>query len=147
MLGALSIDQQRARMKAAWPKFAERGIDRNQQQVRWVGSCRPQFMPFTLELRYRVLAMPEVRVLKPALIRLPDNPEGALPHVYPPAGDPTLCLFDPLDNQWDPTMYLADTIVPWAFDWVACYELWLMTGRWTGGGRHGSAVPNLIARS
>ena len=145
MLGALNIDQQRAHMKAVWPKFTERGIDRKLQEVRWVGTYRPQFVPFTLELRYRLLAMPEVRVLNPMLTRLPNNPEGELPHVYPPADDPTLCLFDPRESQWEPTMYLADTIVPWAFDWVACYELWLMTGRWTGGGRHGSAVPSRIA--
>ncbi|WP_244438191.1 hypothetical protein [Afipia birgiae] len=33
-------------------------------------------------------------------------------------------------------MTIASTTVPWALDWLACYELWLMTGRWTGGGRH-----------
>lgn len=33
-------------------------------------------------------------------------------------------------------MHLSQTIVPWSADWLACYELWLMTGRWTGGGRH-----------
>ena len=33
-------------------------------------------------------------------------------------------------------MTLASTTVLWALDWLACYELWLMTGRWTGGGRH-----------
>ena len=39
-------------------------------------------------------------------------------------------------SEWTPAMTIASTTVPWALDWLACYELWLMTGRWTGGGRH-----------
>lgn len=141
MTGALSLDEQRARMKATWPKFTERGIDRQGQEIRWVGKCRPQFINYTLDICYKLWAWPKVRVLAPELIRLPENPEGAIPHVYPPADDPTLCLFDPAKREWDPTMYIAHTTVPWSFDWLACYELWLMTGRWTGGGRHGSMIP------
>jgi hypothetical protein len=65
-----------------------------------------------------------------------------LPHVYPPAENPTLCLFDPRAGEWDGAMPIAETILPWALDWIACYEMWLMTGRWTGGGRHvGDALP------
>lgn len=142
MAGALSLDEQRAVMKATWPKFSERGIDRQTQKIRWIGKCRPQFVTYTLEIRYQLWKCPKVRVLTPELVRMPDNPEGAIPHVYPPADDPTLCLFDPAQHQWDPTLYIANTTVPWSYDWLACYELWLMTGRWTGGGRHGSLVTN-----
>lgn len=138
-MGALSMKQQRARMKALWPGFAERRIDFEQKSVRWVGQCRPQFMPYTLDVRYQLGGFPAVRVLKPALVRLPGNAEGSLPHVYPPADDPTLCLFDPAENQWNSSMFIAETTLPWAYDWIVCYEMWLMTGRWTGGGRHGPA--------
>ena len=31
---------------------------------------------------------------------------------------------------------VARIIVPWTIDWLACYEGWLATGEWTGGGRH-----------
>ena len=141
MMGALTLDEQRARMKATWPKFVERGFDRAHEEIRWIGKCRPQFVTYTVEIRYRFLSFPKVRVLTPELVRLPENPEGQLPHVYPPANDPTLCLFDPAKHEWDYTMALANTTVPWSFDCLACYELWLMTGRWTGGGRHGSLVP------
>lgn len=142
MAGALSLDEQRAAMKATWPKFNERGIVRQTQEVRWIGECRPQFVTYTVEIRYQLWKYPQVRVLTPELVRMPDNSEGAIPHVYPPADDPTLCLFDPAQHQWDPTMYIANTTVPWSYDWLACYELWLMTGRWTGGGRHVSLVIN-----
>ena len=66
--------------------------------------------------------------------------EGQLPHVYPPLDDPTLCLFDPVAGEWDASMQISQTIVLWALDWIACYELWLMTGKWTGGGRHQRAI-------
>ena len=141
----LAIDEQRDRMKAAWSTFAVRALDRSTQSAHWIGEVRPQFARFTLEIRYRLGSFPDVRVLRPDLVRLPDNVEGRLPHVYPPADDPTLCLFDPALDQWSPSMALSETTVPWALDWIACYEMWLMTGRWTGGGRHGSAVPDLDA--
>lgn len=141
----LAIDEQRDRMKAAWPMFAVRALDRSTQSARWIGEVRPQFARFTLEIRYRLGSFPDVRVLRPSLVRLPNNIEGQLPHVYPPTDDPTLCLFDPALNQWNPTMALSDTTVPWSLDWIACYEMWLMTGRWTGGGRHGSTVSDLDA--
>lgn len=138
MTGAiLSIGEQVAAMKVAWPQFAARRINRRAQSGRWVGAVRPQFASFTLEIRYVVGSFPEVRVVSPALVRLPGNSEGQLPHVYPPAEDPTLCLFDPREMEWTAAMTIASTTVPWALDWLACYELWLMTGRWSGGGRHG----------
>jgi hypothetical protein len=31
-------------------------------------------------------------------------------------------------------MFLADTILPWAVEWLAYYEIWLATGVWYGGG-------------
>ncbi|RWI08802.1 MAG: hypothetical protein E5X83_29785 [Mesorhizobium sp.] len=132
----LSVGEQIAAMKATWPQFAARNIDRRAQSVRWVGDVRPQHSRYTLEIRYRIGTQPEVRIVAPVLVRLPGNEEGQLPHVYPPVDDPTLCLFDPENNEWDASMRISETTVPWALDWLACYELWLMTGRWTGGGRH-----------
>lgn len=139
----LPITAQRTRITMLWPNFRFGHQGKPGQGGRWVGEVRPQFTRFLIELKYTLFDMPEVRVLRPALVRLPDNDEGALPHVYPPADDPVLCLFDPNANEWDAGMYLAETTIPWSFDWLACYELWLMTGRWTGGGRHGSLIPSV----
>jgi len=132
----LSIAEQLASMKTTWPRLIGRNVDRRLQSARWVGPVKPQYATYALEIRYQVGSFPEVRVLAPALVRLPANEEGQLPHVYPPAEDPTLCLFDPQTDEWSPSMPIAQTIVPWALDWLVCYELWLMTGKWTGGGRH-----------
>lgn len=137
----LSIDEQVAAMKATWPHFVSRKIDRRLQSARWFGAVKPQYANYVLEIRYQLGSFPEVRVLSPALVRLPGNEEGQLPHVYPPADDPRLCLFDPRANEWDPSMAIAKTVAPWALDWLACYELWLMTHKWTGGGRHAGDPP------
>ena len=86
---------------------------------------------------------PVVRVLSPPLILQPGAiDEAPLPHVYFAADDLTLsplCLFDHEANEWSHDDLVADTTVPWAADWLACYECWLATGRWFGGGRHAPA--------
>lgn len=58
-----------------------------------------------------------------------------LPHVYDNVRQ-KLCLFFPDGSQWNSTMLLAKTIVPWIYDWLFHYELWLATGIWSGGGVH-----------
>jgi hypothetical protein len=140
----MSIADQIARMKARWPRFTLRNIDRREHAVHWIGIVQPQFSPYTLDVQYSLGSFPKVRVVSPSLTCLPDNPEGQLPHVYPPAEDPTLCLFDPELDQWNWSMPVADTAVPWACDWLACYELWVISGVWRGGGRHaGDPIPTL----
>jgi hypothetical protein len=77
----LSIEEQIAAMKTAWPQLAARRVDRRAQSARWVGPVRPQYSKYILEIRYQLGAFPEVRVISPALIRMPGNPERHLPHV------------------------------------------------------------------
>ncbi len=138
---ALIIGEQIASMKLIWPGLKLRG--RRTNAVRWIGNLRPQFQTYRVEIIHQIIDDPIVRVLSPELTRLPDNKEGQLPHVYPPASDPTLCLYDPRADEWDNSMLISQTIVPWTLDWLACYELWLMTGKWTGGGRHPELNSNL----
>ena len=33
-------------------------------------------------------------------------------------------------------MNIAETIIPWASEWLLHYEIWLATGEWQGGGIH-----------
>ena len=134
-------------MRARWPRFALHSLDRRGHSARWIGDVEPQFERYTLDIQYCLGELPKVRIVSPALIRLPGNTEGQLPHVYPPVDDPTLCLFDPEVGQWDWTMPIADTTVPWACDWIACYEFWLITGAWHGGGRHAGDPPKPIKDS
>lgn len=76
---------------------------------------------------------PHVHVVAPELV---PRPGERLPHVYP--GD-ELCLYQPKSREWDSSMVLAETIVPWAAEWLLHYEVWMATGEWTGGGEHPKA--------
>lgn len=140
------VDQVRA-MARRWPKFdlAEQTEDR----AIWFGPLAG------IERSYRVMVeyglpigtddelcrrFPVVRVMSPPLEpRFDAAEEAPLPHVYFDERDLTLsplCLFDPDQNEWTRNDLIAFTTVPWAADWLACYEGWLATGHWYGGGRH-----------
>jgi hypothetical protein len=80
-----------------------------------------------------------IQVLSPLLERHPSYEEGPIPHVYVNRADqslPYLCLFDPFNGEWTPSDLLAETTVPWAARYLYFYEGWLLTGKWSGGGRH-----------
>jgi hypothetical protein len=68
----------------------------------------------------RAPAAPRVWIARPLL-----HPQA--PHRYP---NGSLCLF--FEDEWTPDLSFARTIVPWTFEWIACYELWLETDRWLG---------------
>jgi hypothetical protein len=81
----------------------------------------------------RLIPSLAVRVLSPALARRAAAPDKCIPHLYR-EGD--LCLYDPgietEKGDWNRTMLIADTIVPWASEWLFFYELWHATGIWHG---------------
>ncbi|WP_418513171.1 hypothetical protein [Corallibacter sp.] len=58
-----------------------------------------------------------------------------LPHVYSTERQ-QLCLFSPSKKEWDSKMYISDTIIPWASEWLYYYELWIPKGKWYGGGHN-----------
>lgn len=135
-------------MAHVWPKF-EVALGPGQNSVVWFGPLKGLERPFTLSIEYglpvsglvqRHRLFPVVRVLRPSLVLNFDASEEApLPHVYFEGPDyrlSPLCLFDPMTNEWNQSMSIAKTTVPWAARWLACYELWEATGRWHGGGRH-----------
>lgn len=45
-----------------------------------------------------------------------------------------LCLYYP--GEWNATMNISDTIIPWTSEWLYYFELWCITGEWYGGGKH-----------
>lgn len=94
----------------------------------WAGVVQPTEETGRYELRIELSRghTPSVRVLAPAL--KPNN-DGLLPHVYDTG---QLCLSG--RGQWQPNMYLAETFLPWACEWLVFYELWLATGLWYGDG-------------
>lgn len=94
----------------------------------WVGSVQPGpgCSTYQLEIVHRPLRLPTTRVLSPTL---KSNGDGLLPHVY---NDGTLCLHD--EGEWCSNMLLAQTVLPWACEWLFYYELWLGSATWYGDG-------------
>jgi hypothetical protein len=139
-------------MQQHWPGFelAEPMLDK----AIWFGPLAGLERTYRIMIEYGLptrAAAPEmcrrfpvVRVLSPRLEpRFDAAEEAPLPHVYFSTPDPTLsplCLFDVEAGEWSHDDLIALTTIPWAADWLACYECWLATGRWYGGGRH-AATP------
>ncbi|KQT51188.1 hypothetical protein ASG43_21525 [Aureimonas sp. Leaf454] len=131
-------------MLGRWPSFDL--VRRSKDMAAWRGALKPIFVQYEIGIFYRVPGIleapshrhqPIVRVLSPRLKPRADDPEGNLPHVYPDGtASPPLCLFDLEAREWNAWKLLAETTVPWAIDWLACYEGWRATGTWAGGGRH-----------
>ncbi len=49
---------------------------------------------------------------------------------------PNLCLRLPYRFQWNSSILLLDSYIPWAAEWTEFYEIWELTGKWHGGGEH-----------
>jgi hypothetical protein len=122
---APSLAQQAFALRARFP-----GVHAalNARQLVWIGELQPTSLSrrYTVELTYARQRFPRVRVLDEVEVRAG---EKSLPHVY---SDGSLCLHK--DDEWSPQMFLADTILPWAAEWLAHYEIWFATGTWYGGG-------------
>lgn len=115
----------------------------------WEGTLTPIAQSYRIWIRY----FPElqwdevtlahryatVKVLDPLIAPDVRGTGELTPHVYryrqPPHG-PALCAWDPVDEPFNPTVYLADHVVPAVIRWLVFYEDWLDTGEWRGGGKH-----------
>ncbi len=144
----LSTWKQTELMQKEWPKF--KVLHRNRWLVHWEGLLRPLCQTYTVQVRLQrnpnrnktalPQTLPEVTVIAPLLHQQSENPDDPIPHHYPNPNYPELpilCLYDPATKEWHSDCSVAQTIIPWTIDWLACYEGWLATGKWTGGGRHG----------
>jgi hypothetical protein len=107
----------------------------------WRGRITPSPLSRTYLLRvdYKLNERPDVEVVEPAL----ESRDGTKPpHLFP--GD-KLCLC--LNGEWNGTMLLATTLLPWAAEWLLHYEIWLATGEWCGGGVHPDVSPQRKAEA
>jgi hypothetical protein len=80
-----------------------------------------------------------VEMLDPVIGLDPRGTGELPPHIYPDPGTAagwSLCLFDPRTGEWKPDRVIAETIIPWAAEWLFFYEGWLIDGKWAGGGDH-----------
>lgn len=122
----LNLAVQLGWLEKLWPGHGEiqKGL------LIWNEQLRPSYSSncYTIRLTYKISQRPKVIVVDPLL----ECPEGkSLPHVFP--GN-ELCLY--YEGDWDASIPIAKTIIPWASEWLLHYEIWLFTGVWTGGGIH-----------
>ena len=86
---------------------------------------------YKIRILYSISTSPEVYVVSPGLqCRANGRP---IPHMY---SKKNLCLYLPRSGEWEPDLFIADTIVPWTSLWLYHYEVWHATGSWLGGGQH-----------
>src|SRR5450759_4610748 len=115
----------------------------------WRGPLRPIAASYEIGIAYcpriwlggAIVSNPwvTVQVLKPTIGLDPRGTGEKPPHIFRrpdiEAGW-ALCLYDPRQDDWQPDRLLAETIIPWAAEWLFFYEGWLIDGRWAGGGEH-----------
>ncbi len=77
---------------------------------------------------------PRVFVKDPDIAALAGDRADDIPHVY--RNPLRLCLYLPGSGEWDGTMRLDRTFVPWASVWLYYFEDWLGSNEWKGGGIH-----------
>lgn len=118
-------------------------ITDNDKTVRWEGTLQPT--PFSREyqvvIKYTLSHPPVCIVKEPDLLALAGGRE--IPHIYQNQTGikgTQLCLYLPVVKQknkvseWQPTMFVANTILPWASMWLLYFEFWLSNDKWDGGG-------------
>ena len=117
---------QASKLKQVFPDSTF-SLERN-HGLKWIGKLHPTPLSatYTVSIKYRLDERPEVSILDPVLA---SRNGSRLPHVF--AGNHP-CLFRFKYREWNGTMAIADTIVPWVSTWLAHYEVWLVTGVWSG---------------
>jgi len=145
----ITVGDQIADMHAFFPTWSCE--QPNKRTAVWHGTLTPHKTAYRLRIEYTEPLLPEgrsniylqplVEVLGPPLTGRFGNAEGSLPHVYiahprTQRTGPFLCLFDDEANEWTPDDRISDTTIPWASNWLSCYESWLLTGKWFGTGKH-----------
>lgn len=141
----LTTMEQDRLVRRQWPSF--RTLKRSRSLVVWEGTLRPLCKTYRVQVALQRLD-PHVKncklgvmVVDPPLRRRPSAPEQPIPHTYlnpnPRCQEfPILCLYYPPKNEWHGGKAVGRTIIPWASEWLICYEGWLATGEWMGGGIH-----------
>jgi hypothetical protein len=122
-------------------EFSGSRVELRRGTLIWTGELQPTEISrrYVVRVTFGHDRLPLVRVVSPVL---EPRPGESLPHVYE---DGTLCLYS--RGEWDPSMFLAWTIIPWTSEWLINYEIWVATDEWYGGGEWppNRSVPEVMA--
>lgn len=129
----IPLVKQRVSLRSCY-KNSECEIENN--QLLWTGKVKPTALSkeYTLLILYTFKKSPKVWVIGDELEKIEDKD---FPHIYDKDVEKKMvqiCLY--MNSEFNSSKYLSSTIIPWAIEWLYYYELWLITGKWLGGGRH-----------
>lgn len=92
---------------------------------------------YSVRIEYRLGAAPKVYITSKDIFPSADI------HMY---REGSLCLFYPGDLKWGPTTSISEYTIPWIFEWIVFYEIYLLTGIWEAPSvAHGSVSPICIS--
>jgi len=132
----LSPARQAANLCIAWPSFKCRVSGTG---VRCEGMLQPTPISasYSIVVEFRRYRAPRAWVKTPILTV---RSEGeAIPHVDPDARVPggyRPCLGVPNSGEYTTNETAHCQLIPWLAEWLFHYEMWHMTGVWSGGGKH-----------
>lgn len=132
-----SPQSQIGRTAMRWPELVPQivGVD---NALAWIGPLRGFQMSYQVQVQWdwkKPRSLPYVFVLDPPLRARAGGRFVDIPHLIYDGNVPehsALCLFDPEKVEWNDTMWISDTTIPWASEWLHHYELWHVDGVWRG---------------
>ncbi len=104
----------------------------------WIQKVQPTPLSKTYDLTIKMKSsdrFPKVYLYNQKILQSKDDyPKHCYKRVFKSINNEyvQICLF--LPGEWRKDMLIANTIIPWAIEWLYFYELWRITGKWLGGG-------------
>ena len=140
-------------MSARWPELRAR-LTNGDRYLVWSGPLRGFQMNYQVAVLWdyqNLEVAPYVFINEPKIRPRDGSTFEDIPHLQFDAANPedsALCLFDPAGREWDATLLIADTTVPWASEWLHYYECWHLDGIWRGANAPGPiSVSEIRAKS
>lgn len=125
------------RMEQRWPDLKLR-VSPDERSIVWVGPIRGFQMMYTVCVAWDFICKtdpPFVFINSPKIKPRSGGDYEQIPHLQFNGDNPddsALCLFDPEGREWNASMFIADTTIPWASEWLHHYECWHLDGVWRG---------------
>lgn len=138
-------------MALRWPGLT-RELSADRRTIMWTGPLRGVQRMYRVSVQWNFggsVVMPHVFILEPQLRPRAGTEFEDIPHLLfnqQVPEDSALCLYDPATGEWNPTMLIADTTVPWASEWLHHYECWHLDGVWRGANAPGPISVGEIRR-
>ncbi|MBI4547533.1 MAG: hypothetical protein HY707_06125 [Ignavibacteriae bacterium] len=131
MMNRISLIYQEGALKSYFP---DSQITRTREErLTWIHTITPSPVSSSYKVKLEYVRNNGIKfyVLEPKL----ELTRGAtaLPHVFS-TPEQRLCLFTASKGEWHVGMWYVHTIIPWACEWLYHYEVWVVTGKWNGGG-------------